>query len=866
MLNDWWCRCRSLFRRDAVERELDEEIRSHFENLVEAHIRRGLTRDEAVRASRIEFGGFDQVKEAHRDVRGTAFIEAIVCDVRYAIRQGRKSPGVTALAILCLGLGIGVNTAIFGVLNAVLLRPMPVTEPDRLLRVERGQGGAFSYRAYQAYRDRAQTLSGIAASVPMESDLDVDGDSDIAVAEVVSANYGDIIGMRLLAGRWFSDDHELGAVISDSVWERKFQRRLDAIGRTIRSESQTYTIVGVTAPDFGGVFAPMRTDLWVPTQTRPRLAARLAEDRPFNMLMMFGRLSPGATAGQANAELNAIDAQLRTERFASDPAPSPIVTTVVRGQPNSPGRATAASLMTLLGAVVGLVLLIACANVGHLLLARGALRRRELVMRRALGASRARLVQQLLTEAVMLAGAGAITGILLATWANRLLQATFPPSVAVFALHVDLSLDWRALVFTSAVTVVAAALCGVLPAWRASDVAVSFPRDVRGGRLRRLPWGLVGQVVMSLVLLFVAGSFLQGLAQLRSSDPGFAVTGRLYAHTALPPASSDLDRRRHFYADALERLRAIPGIEAAALTSILPLIPAGSDCLSSPGGAKVATTASEIGAGYLRTLGIRLVAGEEFEIDGPQGAATPIIVNESLARTVWPGRSPVGQPVLIGCDSSESAVVSGVAGDSAIRQMGELPKPHLYRPLMRRPGGTFTTIVLVTSGDPAALTQPVRRALLGMGQGIRVYDVQPLAVPVGESRAAESWLTSVLAVFGLLALVLAAVGLCGTIAYRVSLRTQEIGVRMALGASRAAVFREVMGQGLMIVLAGVGIGEVLTAALTGMAASTLEGIARPGFLLHVAVGTIWIVVALVACYLPSARAARVDPLIALRHD
>jgi len=868
MLSDWRVRLRSLFRRATVERELDAELRSHFDQLADSYIQQGLSRADAVRRASLTFGGFDQVKEAHRDARGTALVESVLRDLRYAMRQGRKSPGFTLLAMLCLGLGIGVNTAIFGVLNAVMLRPMPVTDPERLLLVMRGHGEAFSYPHYLALRDRSRLLSGLTATVPMESDLDVDGDSDIAVAEVVSANYAEVIGLRLSTGRWFTDDHEPAAVISDSVWERTFQRSPDVIGRTIRSESQSYTIVGVTSPEFGGVFAPMRTDLWVPVRTRPRLAARLDEDRAFNMLMVFGRLRPGATAAQASAELTAIDAQLKSDRFSSQAPPPPIVANVVRGQPNRSGRALAVPLATLLGAVVGLVLLIACANVGHLLLARGALRHRELVLRRALGASRSRLVQQLLAEAAMLSLGGAVFGAVLAVWTNWLLQATFPASVAVFALHVDLSLDWRALAFAALVASLTAVLCGLPSAWRASHVAagMSIARQVRGSRSQRRPLGLIAQVAMSLVLLFVAGNFLQGLAQLQNTDPGFDVAGRFYAHTALPSSSSDVERRRLFYADVLERVRAIPGVQAAALTSILPLIPAGSDCLSALGQTMIATTRSEIGSGYFRTLGIALVAGEEFAPEQLASADAPVIVNESLARAVWPHRSPVGERVSIGCDAPEPAVVVGVARDSAIRRVGEVPKPHLYRQLMRRPGGTFTTIVVATHGNPTGMTHSMRQALLSMGQGIRIYEVQPLALPVEQSHAAERWLTSLLTAFGLLALALSAVGLYGLVAYRVSRRTQELGVRMALGASRRDVFREVMWHGLAIVLVGVVIGELLTAALTGIAASALEGVGRSGPALHIAVGIIWVVVALAACYFPSARAARVDPVVALRHD
>ena len=540
------------------------------------------------------------ILKAHSAAR----LEALLRDVAYALRQMRRAPGVALLAIVCLGLGIGVNTAIFGVVNAVLLRPMAVVDPERLVLITRGQGEAFSYADYVTFRDDSRTLAGVAATLPMESDLHVDGDADLAVAEVVSGNYGHVVGVPLTLGRWFTQDDEPSAVISDSVWERKFQRAADVLGRTIGSESQFYTIVGVARPAFGGTFAPMRTDLWVPVRTRPRLWARLEEPRPFNMLMVFGRLHEAAEPTHAAAELNTIDRQI-TRSDSSRQQLSPIVADIVHGQPNRTGRAFARLLTSLLGAVVGVVLLIACANVGHLLLARGVLRRRELAMRRALGASRARLVQQLLVEAVLLALGGAAVGIVLATWTSRLLQATLPASIAVFALHVDLSLDWQALVFTSVIAVVAAVASGLWPALRASDVRADevCKGHVHGGSVRRRPAGVMAQVAMSMVLLFVATSFLNGLDQLQRTAPGFEVAGRIYAHTALP-SSGSRDVRQSFYAQALERLRAIPGVERGALTSILPLIPSGGDCVSTGSGMKLDATASEVGPDYFGTLGI----------------------------------------------------------------------------------------------------------------------------------------------------------------------------------------------------------------------------------------------------------------------
>lgn len=865
MLRDVLLRARSLLKRRSVERDLHDELHEHFERLVDLNVQRGLSRPEAVRQARLAFGGFDQLREEHRDARGTAPLESLFRDVAYALRQMRRSPGFALLAVLCLGLGIGVNTAIFGVIDAVLFRPMAVVDPDRLLLIARSHGDAFAYAGYRAFRDRSRLLAGVAATVPMESDLEVDRDSDIAVAEVVSGNYGAIMGVPLSLGRWFTHDEEPSAVISEAVWERKFGRAPDVIGRSIASESQSYTIVGVAPAAFGGVFAPLRTDLWVPVRTRPRLLAMLEEPAPFGMLMVFGRLREDATARQVEAELNAIDSQVPHD---PDAARSSIVANVVKGQPNRDGRAFTRVLTSLLGGVVGAVLLIACGNVGHLLLARGALRRRELAMRRALGASRARLLQQLLVEAVLLAVAGAVVGVGLAWWTNRLLQATFPASVAVFALHVDLSLDWRALAFTSFVAVVAAVASGLLPALRASDVRPdeAFKGHIQGGSVRRRPVGLITQVVLSLVLLFVAASFLRGLDQLQRTSPGFEVAGRLYAHTALPSASGDRDRRQQFYGQALERLRALPGVERAALTSILPLIPSGAECVPTPDGGKLQATTSEVSDGYFATLGLPLVAGREFTAASLRSQQASVIVNESLARLVWPGDSPIGKSLVLGCDAGERAVVVGVARDTAVRRIGERARPHVYRQIMREAGGSFTTIVLSTRGDASHLTRPVTEALAGMEQGLRIYEVLPLSVPVDESFAAPRWLTQVLAAFGVLALVLAAVGLFGLTAYRVSQRTNEIGVRMALGASRRDVFRDVLGEGLTAVGIGIAIGEVVSLGLTGVAASILEGGQAADPSTHFIVGVVWIAVAAGACYLPAARASRVDPMVALRRD
>jgi putative ABC transport system permease protein len=866
MFTDLKLRLRSLFRRDAVERELDAELAFHLAQLTASFEREGMTHDEAARRARLELGGVDQIKEAHRDARGIRGLADLGRDARYAVRQVRRAPAFAALAMLCLGLGIGVNVAIFSVINAVVLRPLPVIDADRLIRVTRGDQPVQTYAGYLQLRDATRVLSGATVSFPMESDIDLNGESEFVVAEAVPANYSDVIGVAPLLGRWPTHEAEPSAVISHAIWERRFNRDPAVLGRLIRSESQTYTVVGVAPREFGGVFGPMRTDLWVPVRTRPRLAAMIDERKTTRMMLLFGRLRDGATAAEAATELNLIDVRLEGGVGRSSNPRVPLVAEVVRGLAS--GGPEVPRITTLLAGVVGLVLLIACVNVGNLLLVRGALRQREFAVRRALGATRGRLVRQLLVESLVLSIGGGLCGVVLALWTTRLLERSFPAIVSAYAVQIGLALDWRAVAFATLVSLGTTVLCGWLPAWRASRAIglVGFKQEIGTALPRRRPLGLIAQVVMSLVLLFIAGSFLQALVRMQTIDPGFAVDGRLYAYTYLPSAPGSGESPRDFYRRALERVRALPGVARVTLANPLPLMPAGSNCATSADGNEARTTTAFIGIDYFDTMGISLVAGRGFAAEDVALPVMPVIINETLARRLWPRAIAIGQPIRIGCDPAESAVVVGVARDTAIRALAEAPSPHIYRPFGGQFGAGLTTLMVHTTPDVAAMVEPVRRTLLALGDGVRVYKVEPLSAHVEQSYAAFRWMVSVLAVFGLLALILAAVGLYGVIGYRVALRTQEIGVRMAIGATRRDIFREVVRYGLVIALIGVAIGEMLTAALTGVAASIVDRIGPSDWTTHAAVAAIWIVVAVIACYVPAARAARVDPMIALRHE
>ena len=870
MVTDVIARLRSLFKRREVEQELDEEMRFHLDEEIERHVRAGLSRAEATRRATIEFGGLEQVREEHRDARGVAPLTHLARDLRHAVRQVGRAPAFSALAVLCLGLGIGVNTSIFGVLNAVMFRPMPVQDPERLIIITRGTEGNFPYPIYRGFAERSHTLSGLTASMPMESDLGVEGDSQFVAAEAVAANYAAVMGVRTVVGRWFTGEREPVAVISYAIWQRRFDLDPNVLGRRISSESQSYTIVGVASPEYAGVFSPIRTDLWVPLLTRPSLE-RLVNDANARPVMLFGRLGANVTPAQASAELNTIEAQLNTELGRQPEATVAIAAEQVRGISNPGSRRTARLVATFLQSVVGLVLLIACVNVGNLLLVRGAVRQREFGVRRALGASRARLLQQLLAESLVVAMLGGLCGLVLARWTTALLQRTLPLIQGIFQAQLNFSLDWRVILYATLISFGTTVLCGLLPAWRASqtDALVAFKGEIVVGRPRRRSIGVVAQVVMSFVLLIVCGTFIQGLLRMQSADPGFAIAGRLYAFTFIStPDVTPADKRR-IYAHALDQLSALPGVRNATVSDSLPLLSNYRDCVSLDKGQRLSAVTYAVQPGYFTTMGIPMLAGRDFSVRDDAAERSGVIVNERLAQTMWPNKSAVGERMLIGCRTPEPATVIGVASNAAVRSVGETPRPQIYLSFARQYEGGLTAILLETSTPPAGMAEAVRRTLAELGQGMRVYTVQPLSDHVEKSYAYIRWQSSMLNAFGLLALLLAAVGLYGVIAYRVALRTREIGVRMALGAGRPNVFREVVGQGLSLAVIGVIIGEVLAFAIARVlgASDALDAeIQPPGLLVLGATGLIWIVVAVVAAYVPAARASSVNPLTALRDE
>ena len=778
-------------------------------------------------------------------------------DVLYSFRQFRKTLGFTFLAVLCLGLGIGVNASIFSVLNSLFLQPMPVIAPDRLVVLSRGGGPLLSYPDFRDFRDRAVTLEGMAASLPTESSLDFDGLAHSAGAEAVSLDYPSVVGVRPFLGRWFQSEDEAACVISYRAWKRFFAADPDVLGKRVRSETLWYTVVGVAPKEFEGTYLPMSMDLWVPLRRwmnqHPGVPARM-EDRGQPSVFIFGRLKPGIAPRQASAEINSIAAQLPR----SETKPAPIVVEQVRGVPAANSRRNAAPVAGVLMAVVGVILLIACVNVGNLLLARGAARQREISVRIALGAGRGRLLRQLLTESLLLAIGGGLAGVFLGIWTNRLLE-TLLAAGPYDPVQLDLAADRRVLLFTALLSLATTVFFGLAPAWRASQVDVlaglkgSAPTQARFG-LRRI--SLIAQVSLSLILLLTAGLFLRVLGEFHRTDPGFAVQNRLYVSTYVSAPEFTPESARAFWTDALDRLRALPGVKSLAITNYLPLTPLPQNCASlnsGNDGDAISNTSSIISSGFLDTMRVPLVAGRDFRSTEPQPVA---IVNESMAKRLWPNQDALGKQIQLGCRNKTAAGVVGIARDLRFVSVGEPAKPHAYLPFARSNDGLQTILIEASSNS---LAEAVRKTIVATNPAARVYAVNTLADWVDRSMWQIRWEVSVLGVFALLALALSAAGLYGMISYHVTLRRREIGVRMAIGARSADVFRLILRQGLGVTLIGIAIGLVLSAAVARLMAKLLYGVSPTAPLTYAAVASLWLLVATAASYLPARRASNVDP-------
>jgi predicted permease len=878
-------RLRSLGERGARAERLDEEMAFHVEMLTERHERAGLSPAEARRAALRDFGGRVRHAEAARDEYRSRLAEDAGRDVRHGLRQLARTPVFTIVAVLTIAVGIGVNAAMFGLVDGILLRPLPYAAPEELVRVHQASlehgvvEGEVSAADFDDWRERTRAFSSMALYRTFTSAAVVEGQP--LELETVFAGLGffETLGVGPFLGRLLvEDDHRQSArvaVLSHRSWTRHFGGDPGAIGRTfsmdVGGSDEPITIVGVAGASF--VYPDADADAWVPKTllTADDIGPRVRHAR---LWLGLARLAPGVTAERAHADLNAVTAQLAAE-FPESNAEwgTGTVVPLKRAMVGHVDRA----LLIVLGAV-GFVLLIASANLANLLLARGAGRAREMAVRAALGARRGRLVRQLMTESALLGLAGGVVGIVLAF---GVLQGIVALSADTLPRMEAVSVDGRVMGFGLLLALLTSALFGLLPALRLAEAA---PQEqlrggrgavgAGGGRLRR---GLVvAEVSLAVVLVIAGGLMARSFLELRGVDPGFeaerVLTVTLRINTmGVPPGQGSLThllthlhQRRN---DLVERAAALPGVQAAASTTRLPIRAEGEATElvrpEAPDATPVRVQLSFVTPDYFRVLGIPLVRGEPVPAEPTPGAPLQIVVSETTARLLWADEDPVGRTVMTSFGGPYQ--VAGVVGD--VRQAGldrEAPA-QLYFPAFFGPR-TVMTLVLRTAGDPIALATPVRQAIHEIDPGQSISSMTTMRGIVSESVARDRFFTLLFGVFGGLALGLAALGIYGVLAYSVSRRTQEIGVRMALGARPSDVRRMVVRDGMVLVAAGLVIGTGAGLLLTRLLESLLHGITPTDPISIAASLGVLTAIALLASYLPSRRATRVHPTLALRSE
>jgi predicted permease len=818
-------------------------------------------------------------------------VEQLWSDVRLAARVLVKSPGFTCVAVLSLALGIGANTTIFSLLNALLLRPLPGRDPGRLATVYTSDYsgplyGASSYPDYLDFRTQSRSFEGLAAYGIQPVVLSDGGEGQRVLAQLVSGNFFDVIGMNAAYGRPILKAEETPgqhpvAVLSHAFWQSRFGADPALVGRKIALNGRPYTVVGVAPLGFSGMLRGVSMDLFVPLSMRPALAGESLDERGNRGLMLIGRLRPGVGIEDARADLVLVARRLHetypdlwANRLAQPRSVSVLPEDASRILPEV--RGPVSGFLGMLFAAVGLVLLLACSNVASLLLARASARRREIAVRVALGARRGQLVRQLLAESLLLSCGAGVLGIALAALSLQLILAFQPPLPVSLAL--GLELDRGVLLFALLLSIATGVLFGLWPALRASSASPIESLTARGleapGRRRFAARDalVVAQVAGSLVLLIGAGLLLRSLANAKALDPGFDPNGVLVLSVDLGSAGYDEARGARFYAELRERLERVPGVEAASVASALPLSLGGERrglrvIGYEPGpGEDMEVHSSIVGPGYFETMRTPLVRGRGFEAGDTSGAPGVVVVNEAFVRRYWPGRDGLGERLVSGDRRGEiSLEVIGVARDGKYTSLGEDPTPFVFYPhrQLHRPE---MSVVVRAQGDPLALVPAVRRELAALDGSLPVYDVRTLVAHLGTALFPARAAATLLGLTGALALLLAAVGLYGVLSYAVSLRTREIGLRVALGAERVDVAALVVGRGLRLAGAGVTIGLALAFGVTRFLAFLLYGTSPLDPLTFAAVPALLLSVAVLAAWEPARRALRVDPAVCLREE
>jgi macrolide transport system ATP-binding/permease protein len=806
----------------------------------------------------------------------------ILADLRFGLRLLAKTPAFTVVAILSLALGIGANTTVFSLMDAVLLRSLPVHNPEQIVEVATVVDGDvphtdFSYPLYAGLRDNNEVLSGLVAYSQTNFGLAAGDKTERIQGELVSANYFSVLGVQPTIGSAFTPSDEApgaprAAVISEALWSRMLARDPSVLNQTITLNGRNFSVVGVAPKAFAGLLRGLQTDVWITLphnadfENRPKILS----EPTISWLGLVGRIKPGVTIEQAQSQLKAVLPGVSEEARKS--GNWGMLLTKSSGGIDA-YVAELARPVTLLFLAVLLILAIACANVAGLLLARSKGRGKEIGIRLALGASRFRIVRQLLTEGLLLSIAGGALGLLVAYWATGLASNLRTASGGPLSLEV--SPNTRVLIFTLVASVATVLLFGAIPALKASrvdvvptlkDASPTTPVFRRGPSVQSLL--VVTQVTLSLILLAGAGLFVRSLWKLQAIDKGF--TGNNVAALSLNMGLQGFDANRgaNFYQAALENLSSAPGIESVTLASALPVTAGGSRIQLGPNETKPAVNENvsidivTVAPRFFETTGLPLLQGRDFRAIDSEKSTKVMIVNETMARKFWPQSDPVGTSFSDGHDSFE---VVGVARDTKYRNLREAPRMTMYQPLAQAYIPSMNLVVR-TTGDPAAFIPMVQGRLHSIEPALTVFDARTLQEHVGTALYVERMQSVTFGLLGLLALVLTAIGIYGVVAYSVAQRTRELGIRMALGAQQKDVLKLILFKGLVLAAAGSAVGLIACYWLSRFISSQLYGIAPYDPVTLISVAAILALVALLASYIPARRATRVNPLVALRYE
>ena len=880
-------RLAGLFHKPQRDAELAEELESHLQLHIEDNLRAGMAPEAARRDALIKLGGIEQTKQIYREQRGLPMIETALQDLRFGFRTLRRSPGFAILAILCLTLGIGANAAVFSWIEGLLFRPYPlVAHQERLLALggtARGESGGtpLSWPDFLDLQKDCTLLDALFVTKITGTTLSIGERAEVTTGSIVSANYFDALGVHPILGRGFEPGENVGskshpvAVISYQLWQRRFKGDPEIIGKTQRLNGVVHTIVGVTPEGFYGTFVGWAMNFWVPASMEEIFEAGgyKLEDRGARWIEAYVRLKPGVTREQAQQEVSAIAKRLETDYPDTNRGRGIQLWPLWQTPFNNAG--TLLPTLEIMLAVVVFVLLIACANVGNLLLVRSFARRHEMTVRLAIGAGRGRLLKQLFTEGLILSAFGAAGGLLVAHWCRHALVLLLPARGGV-SMHLPGEIDWRVLALSAGICLIATLIVGLVPAFqtRNLDLAGALKAESFGvvsalGRAWVRSGLVVLQVSLSFILLVGAGLLMQSLLKIRTTSPGFTTHTVLDTGVSLVAAGYDVPRAKAFEGELIARIQALPGVESAAFARLEPLgygtyssSPIAVDGYEPPAEEQPSVEYNQVGPSYFATMGIPLVSGREFTRADDEKAALVAVVNQTMAARYWRGQNPVGQRLQV---KGQWVQVVGVAADSKYASMRETAKPFFYVSLLQdfvRGGGLNIRTTLPLKTIEAGVAREVR----ALDANLALYEMITLQEQVDRSTSPQKVAVTLVGVLGGLALLLAAIGLYGVMSYAVSQSTRELGLRMALGAGASDLLRLVFSRGLTLAASGVLLGAVAALGLMRLLGNLLFKVSPRDPLAFGSAFALLMLVSMAACFLPAWRASRVDPMAALRQE